>query len=105
MIFQMDMAHSLMEKGLLMDCPEVANFMKPKLRPKYSRKNEYHPCENDNFFFCKYRITLWSAAQEAQVTQVWSPSPWIARVPSGASSTKSASKQGIANEERMVQSL
>jgi hypothetical protein len=35
MIFQMDLAHSLMEKGLLMDCP---------------------PCECGEFFFCKYRI-------------------------------------------------
>jgi hypothetical protein len=35
MIFQMDLAHSLMEKGLLMDCP---------------------PCECGKCFFCKYRI-------------------------------------------------
>jgi hypothetical protein len=40
MIFQMDLAHSLMEKGLLMDCPDVANFKKPKLQPTYSRKKD-----------------------------------------------------------------
>jgi hypothetical protein len=54
----MDLAHSLMEKGLLLDCPVVANFnKKPKLRPRYSRKKDYHPCKCDNCFFCKYRIT------------------------------------------------
>jgi hypothetical protein len=52
MNFQMDLAHSLMEKGLLLDCPDVANFKKPKLRPRYSRKKDYHPCESDNCFFC-----------------------------------------------------
>jgi hypothetical protein len=58
MIFQMDLAHSLMEKGLLMDCPaDVANFKMPKLRPRYNRKKDDHPCECDNCFFCKYRIT------------------------------------------------
>jgi hypothetical protein len=57
MIFQMHLAHSLMEKGLLMDCPDVANFKKPKLRPRYIRKKDYHPCECQRCFFCKYRIT------------------------------------------------
>ena len=51
MNFQMDLVHLLMEKGLLIDCPNVANFKKPKLRP-----------------------ASWSAAQEAQGTQ--SPTPW-----------------------------
>jgi hypothetical protein len=54
---QMDLAHSLMEKELLMDCPDVANFKKPKLRPRYGRRKDYHPCECGNCFFCKYRIT------------------------------------------------
>jgi hypothetical protein len=58
MNFQMDLAHSLMEKGLLLHCPDVANFKKPKLRPRYNRKNDYHPCECDNCFVCEYRITL-----------------------------------------------
>jgi hypothetical protein len=57
MIFQMDLAHSMMGKGLLLDCPIVVNFKKPKLRPRYSRKKDYHPCECGNCFFCKYRIT------------------------------------------------
>jgi hypothetical protein len=41
-IFQMDLATSLMEKGqLIMDCHHVAkNFKKPKLQPRYSRKKE-----------------------------------------------------------------
>jgi hypothetical protein len=30
-IIQMDLAHLLMEKVLLMDCPDVAHFKKPKL--------------------------------------------------------------------------
>jgi hypothetical protein len=47
------LAHLLMEKGLLRDCPDVAKFKKPKLRPRYSRKNkDYHPGECDNCFFC-----------------------------------------------------
>jgi hypothetical protein len=57
MIFHMDLAHLLMEKGLLMDCPDVADFKKPKLRPRYSIKKDYHPCECDSCFFYKYRIT------------------------------------------------
>ena len=57
MIFQLHLANSLMEKGLLMDCPDVANFKKPNLRPRYSRKKDYHPCECEQCFFCKYRIT------------------------------------------------
>jgi hypothetical protein len=60
MIFQMDLAHSMMEKGLLLDCPNVANFKKPKLRPRYSRKNDYHACECGNCFFL---LMYWSAAQ------------------------------------------
>jgi hypothetical protein len=32
MIFQMHLAHSVMEKGLLMDCPDVANFKKPNIQ-------------------------------------------------------------------------
>jgi hypothetical protein len=32
MIFQLDLAHSLMDKGLLMVLPDVANFKKPKLK-------------------------------------------------------------------------
>jgi hypothetical protein len=57
MIFQMDLAHSMMEKGFLLDSPNVANLKKPKLRPRYSRKKNYHTCEFENCFFCKYRIT------------------------------------------------
>ena len=53
MIFQLDLANSLMEKGLLMDCPDVANFKKPNLRPRYSRKKDYHPCECGKCFFYK----------------------------------------------------
>jgi hypothetical protein len=38
MIFQLDLGHSLIDKELLMDCPDAAIFNKPKfLRPSYSR--------------------------------------------------------------------
>jgi hypothetical protein len=57
MIFQMDLAFSMTEKGLLLDYPNVATFKKPKLRPRYSRKKDYHLCECGLCFFCKYRIT------------------------------------------------
>jgi hypothetical protein len=46
-----------------MDCPNVANFKKPKLRPRYSRKNDYHACECGNCFFL---LMYWSAVQEAK---------------------------------------
>jgi hypothetical protein len=55
MLFRMDLAHLLMEKGLIM-YPNVANFRKPLLRPRYSRRKDYHPCERGNRFFCKYRV-------------------------------------------------
>jgi hypothetical protein len=50
MIFQMGLA---IEKGLLMDCPDVADFRKRKLQPRYSRTKDYHPCECHKCFFCK----------------------------------------------------
>jgi hypothetical protein len=46
------LAHSLTENGLL-----ITNFKKSKLRRRYSRKKNHHPCACGMFFFCKYRIT------------------------------------------------
>jgi hypothetical protein len=46
MTFQMDLAHSLMDRERLMDCPDVANFKKPKLRHRYNRRKDYLPCES-----------------------------------------------------------
>jgi hypothetical protein len=46
----------MMDKRLLMDYHhDVANLKTPQLRPRYSRKKEYHSCECGKI--CKFRIT------------------------------------------------
>jgi hypothetical protein len=94
MIFQLDLAHSLMEKGLLMDCPDAANFKKPKLRRSYSRKQDYHQFESDKCFFCKYSST-YGVQHSRKAGLRWSVpprnapvSPWVPATPPSQHPTK-----------------
>jgi hypothetical protein len=67
-LFQKDLAYSLMEKGLIMDCPDVANLKKPKMK-------KYLLCECGKCFFCKYRITYGVQHKKSKILRLWVPLP------------------------------
>ena len=55
--FQLDLAHSLISRGILMDQPNAKLLKEKKHRPGYMRKEPFHPCGCGVCFFCKHNLT------------------------------------------------
>jgi hypothetical protein len=69
----MDLAHSLMEKGQLMDCG--TKLQKAQASTKVQQKEGISPCECGLCFFCKYRITHGVQHEKPRVPKFCVPLP------------------------------
>eukprot|EP00557_Chaetoceros_sp_GSL56_P001663 CAMPEP_0176503360 /NCGR_PEP_ID=MMETSP0200_2-20121128/15318_1 /TAXON_ID=947934 /ORGANISM="Chaetoceros sp., Strain GSL56" /LENGTH=239 /DNA_ID=CAMNT_0017902639 /DNA_START=116 /DNA_END=832 /DNA_ORIENTATION=+ len=55
--FQMDLGLALIEWGILLDCPNIADLKDKSKRPAYMRKTDFVPCACKQCFFCKNGFT------------------------------------------------
>ena len=55
--FQMDCGLALIERGILLDCPNIADLKDKSKRPTYMRKTDFVPCACKQCFFCKNGFT------------------------------------------------
>ena len=79
--FQLDLAHELIGKGILMDQPDVEKLKDKSKRPSYMRKMEFHPCGCGVCFFCKNNITHGVQHKEWRMRSYEPSSPPVARLP------------------------
>jgi hypothetical protein len=55
--FQLDVGLALIERGIMMDCPNIADLKDKSKRPAYMRKTAFVPCGCQKCFFCKNGFT------------------------------------------------
>ena len=55
--FQFALGHALIERGIMLDCPNISDLKDKQKRPLYMRKNDFEPCDCNECFFCKNGIT------------------------------------------------
>jgi hypothetical protein len=79
--FQLDLAHSLLEKGILLDCPDIGDLKDKKKRPRYMRRTDFHPCSCGVCFFCKSQLTHGVAHKPYNVPRFRIPVPNSPPVP------------------------
>jgi len=55
--FQLDLGLAIIEYGIRLDCPNIADLKDKSNRPAYMRKTNFIPCSCKKCFFCKIGFT------------------------------------------------